>query len=365
MQLSPDYLENPSGWREKISGPETWWANRQEALEHAGYMLRPRFRPGWRPSWVTTGKHYFNSEDGQTHSLRVCMDATRISDGRPVMLKRLLKKEGPYELQTNRLFSTEPLSSDPRNRCARLLDVIELPNEDPIMVHSLLRPFDNPALQTYGEFATFFGQICEGVQFLHFNNVAHRDCTRRNIMLDPTNMYPNSFHPVAMGRSKDFRHKVKGYSRTRRPTRYLLIDFGLSRQYDPANGPPLDEPLHGGDRTAPEHQDGKTPCNPFPTDVYYLGNLVRQHYIQKCKGFEFMEPLVTEMVQEDPGRRPNMEEVASRFSEIKNKLSTWKLRSRIARRNEIWPVAVWRSVSHWCRTVGYVVTNKAAIPEPN
>jgi hypothetical protein len=99
-------------------------------------------------------------------------------------------------------------------------------------------------------------------------------------MLDPTNMYPNSFHPVVLGRSKDFRHKAKGYSRTRRPTRYLLIDFGLSRQYDPNNGPPLDKPLHGGDRSAPEHQDGVTRCNPFPTDVYYLGNLVRQHYIQ-------------------------------------------------------------------------------------
>lgn len=71
LQLSQDYLENPSGWREKISGPETWWANRQEALEHAGYMLRPRYRPGWRPSWVTTGKDYFNTEDGQTHSVGV------------------------------------------------------------------------------------------------------------------------------------------------------------------------------------------------------------------------------------------------------------------------------------------------------
>lgn len=101
-------------------------------------------------------------------------------------------------------------------------------------------------------------------------------------MLDPTNMYPESFHPVALGRSKDFRHNAKGYSRTQRPTRYLLIDFGLSRHYDSANGPPLDKPLHGGDRTAPEHQDGMTPCNPFPTDVYYLGNLVRQHYVQVC-----------------------------------------------------------------------------------
>lgn len=107
-----------------------------------------------------------------------------------------------------------------------------------------------------------------------------RDCTWGNIMLDPTNMYPESFHPVDMRRSKDFRHAVKGYSRTRRPTRYLLIDFGLSRLYDPALGPPLDEPLQGGDKSVPEHQDGQTPCNPFPTDVYYLGNLVRQEYIK-------------------------------------------------------------------------------------
>jgi serine/threonine protein kinase len=107
-----------------------------------------------------------------------------------------------------------------------------------------------------------------------------RDCTSENIMLDPSDMYPKSFHPVEMGRNKDFRGKAKGYSRTRRPPRYLLIDFGLSRQYDPANGPPLDQPIHGGDKSAPELQDGKTPYNPFPTDVYYLGNLVREDYMQ-------------------------------------------------------------------------------------
>ncbi|KAI9444377.1 hypothetical protein BJY52DRAFT_1216726 [Lactarius psammicola] len=332
---------NSGGGLGEIGGPETWWVAHQEALEHAGYMLRSRYRPGWRPSWFTTGKNYFSCEDGQIQS-----------------------QEGPYELQINKLFSTEPLASDPRNRCARLLAVIQLPDEDPIMVHPLLRPFDDPPLRTYGEFVTFFAQICEGVQFMHENHVAHRDCTWRNIMLDPTDMYPDSFHPVALGRSKDFRHKVKGYSRTRRPTRYLFIDFGLSRQYDPANGPPFDEPLHGGDRSAPEHQDGETPCNPFPTDVYYLGNLVRRHYIQKCKGFEFLEPLITDMVQEDPGKRPDLDEVVSRFSEIKSKLSTWKLRSRIARKHEIWPVAAWRSVSHWYRTMGYVVARKAAIPEP-
>ena len=132
---------------------------------------------------------------------------------------------------------------------------------------------------------------------MHDNNVAHRfvafteqhiyasnitisDCTTGNLMLDPSNMYPESFHPAKMNRSKDFRRKAKWYSRTRRPTKYFLIDFGLSRRHDPANGPPLYKPYKGGDKSAPEHQDAERFCDPFPTDVYYLGNLVREEYIQ-------------------------------------------------------------------------------------
>ena len=101
-------------------------------------------------------------------------------------------------------------------------------------------------------------------------------------MLDPSNMYPESFHPAEINRSKDFRRKAKWYSRTRRPTKYHIIDFGLSRRYDPANGPPLDKPYRGGDKSAPEHLDTEIFCNPFPTEVYYLGNLVREEFIQVC-----------------------------------------------------------------------------------
>lgn len=77
-----------------------------------------------------------------------------------------------------------------------------------------------------------------------------------------------------------------------------------------------------------------------------------------------MEPLVTDMVQDDPTKRPTMDEVVTRFREIKNKLSTWKLRSRIARKNELWPVTAFRTVRHWYWTVGYTLGRKAAIPEP-
>ena len=77
------------------------------------------------------------------------------------MLKSVLEREGPYELDINKIFSKEPLASDPRNHCAPLLDVIELPNDPPIMVHAFLRPFYKPRFQTYGEFVAFFGQISE------------------------------------------------------------------------------------------------------------------------------------------------------------------------------------------------------------
>ena len=236
------------------------------------------------------------------------------------MLKKVPLQEGPYELQINKLFSTEPVCSDSRNHGVHLLDVIELPNDPPILVQPLLRPFYKPPLQTFGEFVTFFAQICEVgfvvldatnrisesrreynsctkitsligwfiyiLAFYFGSNVTYgRDCTSENIMLDPSNMYPESFHPVKMSRSRDFRHRAKAYTRTQRPSRYLLIDFGLSRYYDPANGPPLDEPLRGGDKSAPEHQDDETLCNPFPADVYYLGNLVRGYFMQVRDSF--------------------------------------------------------------------------------
>jgi hypothetical protein len=85
---------------------------------------------------------------------------------------------------------------------------------------------------------------------------------------------------------------------------------------------------------------------------------------QRYLGFDFIKPLIADMTQEDPAKRPTMNEVVTRFSEIKGKLSTWKLRSRMARNNEIWPVAAWRTVGHWYRTVGYVLARKAALPEP-
>jgi hypothetical protein len=95
-------------------------------------------------------------------------------------------------------------------------------------------------------------------------------------MFDASGMYPKGYHPVQFNRSLKVKGQAKQYTRTARPPRYYLIDFSLSRQYSSRNA--LDEPLRGGDKSAPEHRHGGR-CNPFRTDIYYLGNLVREHFI--------------------------------------------------------------------------------------
>jgi hypothetical protein len=114
------------------------------------------------------------------------------------------------------------------------------------------------------------------------DNFGVSDCNGNNVMMDASDMYPDGFHPVWQDRSRDFKGKVKHYTRTQKPPKYYFVDFGLSRRYDPANGPPLERPIVGGDKSVPEFQGGKEfeRSDPFATDVYYIGNLIREDIFQ-------------------------------------------------------------------------------------
>ncbi|KAF8263894.1 hypothetical protein EI94DRAFT_549201 [Lactarius quietus] len=268
---------------------EMWWRDHYRDIGNYGYRLRSRYDPDWQPSWRTSGKDFFTTEDGQPTLLRAGMDATRIRDGRSVMLKKVLPEEGPHELNINRLFSSSEHFRCHDNHCVPLLDVIELSAQfgsQKLMVFPLLRPFNQPQFQTFGEFTAFFTQICEGLRFMHQQNIAHgyechdfdtwrfnsnnfgSDCTANNIMFDPSKMYPNGFQPIKNDLNRNFKGAAKAYTRTQRPPRYYFTNFGLSRQYLSRDA--LDEPLR--DKSAPEHQSGRH-CNPFHTDIYDLGNL--------------------------------------------------------------------------------------------
>lgn len=110
-----------------------------------------------------------------------------------------------------------------------------------------------------------------------------RDCISLNIMMDHRSIYPVLPHPCAYDMTRNFSRHVKHMTRTERPTRYYLTDFGLSRRFDADEKNPVAQPIFGGDKTVPEFQGDEdeevVPLNPFPTDLYYLGNMIKKEII--------------------------------------------------------------------------------------
>lgn len=101
-----------------------------------------------------------------------------------------------------------------------------------------------------------------------------------NIMMD-TGMFPKLFHPQMPWYSLNMKRHPRSYTRTRRPTRYFLIDFGLSGIYDPLQGRTTAIPVLGGDKTVPEFQNNvERPQEVYPTDIYYIGNMIRECFLQ-------------------------------------------------------------------------------------
>lgn len=103
-----------------------------------------------------------------------------------------------------------------------------------------------------------------------------------NIMMDPRPLYPEMFHPVDDHLNITWNGFAKHHSRTARPTKYYFIDFGLSRKYKPSDAPFLEDIILGGDKSVPEYQGDAEACDPFPADVYYLGNAIRKALVEVC-----------------------------------------------------------------------------------
>ncbi|KIM75904.1 hypothetical protein PILCRDRAFT_13113 [Piloderma croceum F 1598] len=130
----------------------------------------------------------------------------------------------------------------------------------------------------------------------------------------------------------------------------------MSRWYGPEDKAPLEPPIRGGDKTVSEFMgDIHIPRNPFQTDIYYAGNLIISGVMKvnkdisplaavfhvcpprEYKGFDFMRPLLLAMVHKDPAKRPTIDQVINRFTEMCKELGTFKLRARVGPRDERTP----------------------------
>ena len=205
------------------------------------------------------------------------------------------------------------------------------------------------------------------------------DCSSMNIMMDPSRLYIDPFHPASPLMKRDFSGSARYKTRAERPPKYFFIDFGLSRRYDDFIVKPLEDPTWGGDKTVPEFQKSNAPCDPFPTDVYYIGNAIKKDLVDVCciitlavcflltsaqlkLGFDFMRPLIADMIQKDPSKRPTIGEVIERFGSIRSDLGSWKLCSRVISRGDTVYNGITRGTSHWIRQIGLIARGILPVP---
>ncbi|KAJ3782090.1 kinase-like domain-containing protein [Lentinula aff. detonsa] len=356
-----------------LSESEEWWAGHFGYLKERGYMMRPRYRPGWKPSYGHDPRGIYKNmfaEDGQHSIHSAIMDALRISDSLVVAMKRVEISTGEDQIAT--LFSDDAHNSDPRNHSVRIIEVLPVPEgNEKILVMAWMREVMDPRFRTVGEAVQFLKEMIEGLQYMHQNNVAHRDCSMNNMAMEANAMYTRQYHPVRPKKRYDWSGRALHHSRTRCPPRYYLIDFGQSRMYDPSQPRGTEYALRSGGYTPPEGL-ADTPCDPFATDVFLLGNLMRTTFLDGdtwmeepgISGFEFLRPLVKDMVVDDPSKRPTMDEVMPRFSAIIDKVPWWKLRARAAKKDEFLLVKPFRAVYHVFWTASMMLLLKPAIPSP-
>lgn len=354
----------------KLSSTELLWRNHYQFLKDHGYTLRPRYHPDWVASWLDSAKDWTTCEDGIPITTGQVLDAIR-ADGSVVILKRINLSRFPDEITIGKHLSSEPLASNPRNHCVPILDVVDpMEGSDtafivmPFLLEAEFAPFE-----TIGEAVEFLRQIFEGLEFMHENNVVHGDCKYNNIMADTLPLFSSAPHPCRPRMKRDFSGRTPTpASRTTKPVKYYLLDFDLSIMYRPEDASHLRKPRWGGDKTVPEFlAPDAPPCDPSRVDVYCLGNAIRRNFLdgwehraKAKKGFEFMRELISDMVNQDPRKRPAMSEVVVRFDAIVKGLSTRKLRSPIVNVNE--SSGVFRSIAHWTKQLYYTVLRLPAIP---
>ncbi|KNZ77211.1 hypothetical protein J132_06206 [Termitomyces sp. J132] len=355
----------------KLSSEEIFWRDHYKFFKDHGYTLRKRYDPDWIPSWITTSKDWLDCEDALPLRHYQILDATR-TDGSLVVLKRLDIEIHENEIAMIKHLSSQTFSSNPRNHCVPILEVINPPegSHTAFLVMPCLFDVDFPSFETMGEAVGFFKQVFEGLLYMHENHIVHGDCKSDNIMADTACLFDSPPHPWKRRMKRDFSGRVSNpTSRTLKPVKYFLLDFGLSQAYRSEDAPFLRKPPWGGDRTVPEHlAPDASPCDPFAVDVYCLGNYLRQSFLDGWdgvhrstpQGFEFMRELITDMVHKDPIKRPTMSDVAARFDVIVGRLGNRKLRSPVIPSDHRY--GLFETAAHWSKQLVRMARRIPAIP---
>ncbi|EFI27555.1 other/AgaK1 protein kinase [Coprinopsis cinerea okayama7 len=156
-------------------------------------------------------------------------------------------------------------------------------------------PID-PALASLSELVEFIHCLLKGLVFLHKNNIAHRDISFRNIVMNHFSSQPSMY-------ANEARRKLRGD----KLASYAIIDYNISviapegverskfllpaeLSRDSANG-------------VPDTEQGELDYDPFAWDVGTLGAILSTQYQYFCGDLPLLAPLLDSMTTRDVSRR--------------------------------------------------------------
>ncbi|KAJ7440505.1 hypothetical protein B0H11DRAFT_2353236, partial [Mycena galericulata] len=162
---------------------------------------------------------------------RSIVDAQHICRWEKVTFKRVSTQDQPDEARVAQLLSSPAHSGNLRNPCIPILEVLQdlLEDDKKILVMPLLIEFSRSRFDTVGEVVDCFRQILELYRFT-------RDCGISNMLQDPMRLFPEGFYPMRPRWDFAAGYFARTITQTQCWPRYYIIDFGLSRQYDPTDG---------------------------------------------------------------------------------------------------------------------------------
>ncbi|KAJ7271152.1 kinase-like domain-containing protein [Mycena rebaudengoi] len=291
---------------------EEFWAVRYQSLEKEGYLLRPRYHPDWKPTWKLGESKRLRHEDSYLTFLKYVMDAVKLDENRKVVLKLITNKSELAILQN--LVSIP----DTRNHTVPLIDILRLrlkeTEETYIVMPFLRRAFESPSFQRLGELLDAVHQFLIGLEFMHEQNISHRDACFGNLMVDASEFIPE--HHFVKANTIDGFHSIRPRPRSSvAHIKYYFIDFGLSVRYPPGKIP-IAMGKVGQERDVPEFKDEYQPYDPFKLDVYQLGTTIAKDVVAHYIGLDFLFPLTDHMMQADPRQRPSAKEARELFESL-------------------------------------------------
>ncbi|KAF7306340.1 Protein kinase domain-containing protein [Mycena indigotica] len=246
-----------------------------------------------------------HSEDGRHGLNDLVLDAIRVEDGAKVVLKRVDTRR--IELSLIQYLNSPNCRHHAHNRTALLLDTIPVPDDDntALIVIPFLRVFNSPIFRHLQEVVEALRQFLQGLVFMHYHSIAHRDVCRTNLMMDASRVVPggNSF-ARPQSEEHDFSLHFRWKDRCSvAPVAYYFIDFGLSRFFPQGVEAAASFGRYGQDRTVPEFK-WDVPHNPFKVDIYQLGNTFLKVLARYPENRQHLLPLLRSMTADSPTARP-------------------------------------------------------------